>query len=156
MSKNFIIALGLVLVLGIGVGVFWFFNSDGRLVGNLIQNVSTSSRSSPGKNENQLQNQNRPSGNNNAEDESLQNDSPDIDNFNAESLAQFNGISGNSCYVAVDGVVYDITGADGWSNGVHTASGGRAKCGQDGSAVIGQSPHGKSAVTQYPVVGNYR
>lgn len=70
-----------------------------------------------------------------------------------QQLSQSNGRNGALCYIAVDGVVYNVTNADGWSNGVHTASGGRVTCGIDGSALINQSPHGKRVLQGVPEVG---
>ncbi len=68
-------------------------------------------------------------------------------------LAQNNGKNGASCWVAVSGTVYDVTGSRGWSNGVHTQSNGEAKCGEDETAIINQAPHGTDALSQLPVVG---
>lgn len=57
-------------------------------------------------------------------------------------LAEANGKDGKDCYVAVDGVVYQIKDFSLWENGEHKTSGGRAYCGADMTAVIKQSPHG--------------
>lgn len=60
-------------------------------------------------------------------------------------LAQNDGKNGNKCYVAVDGIVYEITDSAIWNDsGQHTTSGGLAFCGADMSDIITQSPHGKS------------
>lgn len=52
------------------------------------------------------------------------------------------GKDGQACWVAVSGEVYEISGFVVWVDGVHTPSGGRARCGKDLTQVIGQSPHG--------------
>jgi predicted heme/steroid binding protein len=70
-----------------------------------------------------------------------------------ETLARNDGQNGNKCYVAVDGTVYQIEGYALWASGSHEPSGGRAKCGQDLSAVIDQAPHGRSKLNLLTVVG---
>lgn len=64
-----------------------------------------------------------------------------------------NGKGGNPCWVAVDGTVYNLTSSEKWSGGEHTTTTG-VECGKDLSDKIGQSPHGKSTLSKYPVVGN--
>jgi predicted heme/steroid binding protein len=73
-----------------------------------------------------------------------------------ESLAQHDGLNGNQCYVAVDGTVYLIEGFSLWATRTHEPSGGRAKCGQDLTDVIGQSPHGRSKLNLLTVVGRLK
>jgi predicted heme/steroid binding protein len=70
-----------------------------------------------------------------------------------EVLAQHDGIDGHQCYVAVDGTVYLIEGFALWTGGTHVTSGGKARCGQDLSQVINESPHGKSKLQLLKVVG---
>lgn len=70
--------------------------------------------------------------------------------FTLAELANFDGQNGRQAYVAVDGVVYDVTNASNWSNGSHN---GQRLAGTDASAVILSSPHGKSVLTGLPVVG---
>lgn len=69
----------------------------------------------------------------------------------AEELAKYDGQNGNPAYVAVDGVIYDVTNAPEWRNGKH-ASGVTA--GQDlTDAIKNQSPHGLKVLEGLPVVG---
>lgn len=68
-------------------------------------------------------------------------------------LSQANGLSGNPCFVAVDGTVYSISGFALWADGLHSPSGGRARCGKDLTSVIGQSPHGKTKLKLLKEVG---
>jgi predicted heme/steroid binding protein len=68
-------------------------------------------------------------------------------------LAAADGKDGNECYVAVDGVVYEIKDSSLWQNGQHTPSNGQGYCGADMSAAINQSPHGKSKLEQLKEVG---
>jgi predicted heme/steroid binding protein len=69
--------------------------------------------------------------------------------FTLEELATFNGKDGKSSYVAVDGVVYDLTNSKTWKNGVHHG----IKAGTDASKKIQSSPHGKKVISKLPVVG---
>lgn len=66
-------------------------------------------------------------------------------------LSKNNGKDGASCWVAVDGTVYDVSNESTWKNGSHM--GGQAVCGVDGSDAIGKSPHGTNALSGLPVVG---
>ncbi len=68
-------------------------------------------------------------------------------------LAAANGLNGQDCWVAVDGTVYDATHNSEWKNGYHTPSRGQAKCGQDLTEVIKESPHGKSVLSELEQVG---
>lgn len=71
-------------------------------------------------------------------------------------LARNNGLAGKSCWIAVDGDVYDATGNSQWKDGQHTPSGGQAKCGEDLTVVIAKSPHGNSVLGGLPIVGELR
>lgn len=71
-------------------------------------------------------------------------------------LAQRDGINGHECWVAVDGKVYAISGFSQWQMGRHLPSNGKATCGRDLSAVILESPHGKSTLQLLKVVGVYQ
>lgn len=71
-------------------------------------------------------------------------------------LASANGKDGNPCYVVVDNVVYGISGFALWAEGLHSPSGGRARCGKDLSSEINQSPHGKSKLNLLQRVGVYQ
>lgn len=70
-----------------------------------------------------------------------------------DEVAKHTGKDGNSCWVAVDGTVYEISGFVLWLEGDHKPSGGRAKCGKDLSEVIKQSPHGKSKLKLLKEIG---
>lgn len=71
-------------------------------------------------------------------------------------LAKHDGLGSNTCWVAVDGVVYSISGFSEWSMGKHLPSNDKATCGRDLSGVIGESPHGKSVLQLLKVVGNLK
>jgi len=66
-----------------------------------------------------------------------------------DQLAIYNGENGNPSYIAVNGVVYDITNVSAWSSGNH--NGGVA--GTDISDLIGSAPHGESVLEDLVIVG---
>lgn len=76
--------------------------------------------------------------------------------YTADTLKQFDGKSGNKCYVAVSGTVYEIKDSSYWRDGEHTPSGGRGVCGADMTQVITQSPHGTSILSRLTKVGSYQ
>lgn len=68
-----------------------------------------------------------------------------------DELAQYNGKDGNPAYVAVDGVIYDVSNVPAWAGGIHNGN----MAGQDVTAVMKEkSPHGTSPLEKLPVVGN--
>ncbi len=67
-----------------------------------------------------------------------------------EELSQYNGKDGNPAYVAVDGVIYDVTDVPQWNRGSHNGQ----VAGNDLSDEIANlSPHGKKVLEKLPVVG---
>ena len=67
-----------------------------------------------------------------------------------EELSQYNGQGGNKAYVAVDGVIYDVTEVPQWQGGSHNGN----TAGQDISDQIANlSPHGKRVLNNLKVVG---
>jgi len=67
-----------------------------------------------------------------------------------EQLKQYNGNNGNPIYIAVDGVIYDVTNDRHWKSGSHEGySGGKDLT----NAIMGKSPHGTSVLDGVPVVG---
>lgn len=85
------------------------------------------------------------------EEDAQETASEDMTVFNAESLAKYNGEDGMKAYVAVDGLVYDVTDVAAWQ----TPHAGRLKPGKDYSNEIKQSPHGKKNLEGLEVVGTY-
>lgn len=69
--------------------------------------------------------------------------------FTKEQLASFDGLEGRKAYVAIDGIVYDVTEAKGWKTRVHHGN----KAGNDVTAGIARSPHGLRVLEKLPVVG---
>lgn len=76
--------------------------------------------------------------------------------YDADSLKEYTGKDGRRCYVAVDGVVYEITSKSLWQDGQHTPSGGEAYCGADLTEALKRSPHGASKLRDLPKVGTYK
>ncbi len=58
--------------------------------------------------------------------------------FTVAELAKFDGQNGNKAYVAVDGIVYDVTDVEAWKGGEHQGN----KAGQDLTEAIKKAPHG--------------
>lgn len=141
---------GLILIAVIGMMYNQNLNSESE---NSASNNTSSNSSTEGNNQSgnsaTSPNSNNPSNNSDTPSNTPQ------ETFDSARLSQFNGRGGNKCYVAVDGIVYDMTGSSDWRNGVHTPSNGRAVCGQNESDVIGQSPHGKSVLSRVPTIGTY-
>lgn len=67
-----------------------------------------------------------------------------------EELSQYNGKNGNPAYVAVDGVIYDVSESSRWADGEHNGF----SAGNDLTEEIKNvSPHGTSTLSRMPVVG---
>jgi predicted heme/steroid binding protein len=74
--------------------------------------------------------------------------------FTLDELAQFDGKDGRSAYVAVDGVVYDVTGSRMWPEGGHARCDLGAAAGQDLSELINKAPANmRGLLSRMPVVG---
>ena len=74
--------------------------------------------------------------------------------FTLTELAQFDGSDGRAAYVAVDGVVYDVSASARWSGGRHSACNLGAMAGQDLSELIARAPGNmRSLLAKMPVVG---
>ncbi len=70
--------------------------------------------------------------------------------FTVKELATFDGRDGRPAYIAVDGVVYDVSNARGWKKGKHEGN----TAGKDVTAAIKKSsPHGTKVLKKNPVVG---
>lgn len=71
----------------------------------------------------------------------------------AEELAAYNGQNGQPAYIAVDGVIYDVTNVPQWKNGGHNGF----SAGKDLTNEIKTvSPHGVSKLKGLPVVGKLK
>jgi predicted heme/steroid binding protein len=75
--------------------------------------------------------------------------------FTLEDLGQFDGKDGRPAYIAVDGVVYDVSGSRSWPEGEHTRCNLGAVAGQDLSQELKSAPGGMRALVEsLPVVGS--
>jgi len=67
-----------------------------------------------------------------------------------EELKQYDGKNGNPAYVAVDGIIYDMTNIAAWRNGDHNGY----SAGNDLTDIIkNKSPHGVKNLEGVPIVG---
>ena len=74
--------------------------------------------------------------------------------FTPAELARFDGKDGRSAYVAVDGVVYDLSASAAWSGGEHTLCDLGARAGRDLSDEIKFAPSFmRSMLAAMPTVG---
>lgn len=70
--------------------------------------------------------------------------------FTLEELSAFNGKDGNDAYIAVSGVVYDVTNSSMWKSGQHNGF----EAGKDlTDAILNQSPHGIRVLDNIPIIG---
>lgn len=80
----------------------------------------------------------------------------EVKGISLSEIQKHTGRNGNSCWVAVDDTVYEISGFALWADGVHSPSGGKARCGKDLSEVINESPHGKSKLKYLKEIGTFK
>ena len=69
-----------------------------------------------------------------------ENNSNNVREFTLEELAQYNGLNGKPAYVAVKGIVYDVTNAKLWRAGAHSPIGEKNVAGQDLTAKLAGAP----------------
>jgi len=77
----------------------------------------------------------------------VQNPPVDTNEWTVEKLAQYDGKNGQSAYIAVSGIIYDVTSS--WSNGSHQGY----QAGADLTSAFAASPHSMSTINGLPVVG---
>lgn len=85
---------------------------------------------------------------NNEDDTKLPDESETLQ-LTLEELAMYDGKEGNDAYIAVDGVIYDVTGVSAWTNGTHNGN----MAGTDVTDAIDSAPHGDSVLDGLEVVG---
>lgn len=87
------------------------------------------------------------------DEEPINGDDPVVEGdlvLTTEELAEYDGKDGNPAYIAVDGVIYDVTDSDMWSEGEHNGF----EAGQDlTDGIMNESPHGDSVLDRLTVVG---
>ncbi len=73
--------------------------------------------------------------------------------FTIEELAKFDGKEGRPAYVAIEGIVYEVTDVKAWKKGEH----GGGKAGTDITALITtKSPHGIKVTRNLRPVGKLK
>ena len=71
-----------------------------------------------------------------------------------DELTKYNGQDGWPAYVAVNGVIYDLTNSRLWRGGMHDPSDGHAVAGRDLTDIfINQAPHDMENLKRFPIVG---
>lgn len=68
----------------------------------------------------------------------------------AEELTKYDGQDGQPAYVAVNGVVYDVTASPLWQSGNHVD---QHQAGQDLTEELKSAPHVRMVVERFPTVG---
>lgn len=84
--------------------------------------------------------------------QTTQENNRDTNVFDAESIKAFDGKNGAKTYIAVDGVVYDVSEIPYWKNGQHHG----VFAGRDVSLEFKFSPHTNDILNQAKVVGTYK
>jgi len=70
-----------------------------------------------------------------------------------EELSAFDGSNGNRAYIAVDGIIYDVTDSSRWRNGRHNGF----QAGQDlTKQILEDSPHGVRTLNNVPAIGRLK
>jgi len=72
--------------------------------------------------------------------------------FSAKELAKFDGSDKKPAYVAIDGIVYDVTKFKKWAGGKHFGN----LAGRDLSAKIRKAPHGVAKLKVLTPVGKFK
>lgn len=70
-----------------------------------------------------------------------------------KELSNFDGKNGHPAFVAVNGIIYDLTESRLWRGGEHDPSKGEAMAGRDLTGLLEKSPHGDTHLKNFPVVG---
>lgn len=72
--------------------------------------------------------------------------------FTKETLAQYNGQDGQPSYVAVEGIVYDLSATGPWEGGKHFKG---LRAGQDLTEAFANSHHTPKRLQNLPQMGRY-
>jgi len=69
-----------------------------------------------------------------------------------DELSQFDGKDGNKSYIAVDGIIYDVSDVPQWIGGMHRGF----TAGMDVTDEVNKSPHGVSKLKGIKIVGKMK
>ncbi|MGB4588881.1 MAG: cytochrome b5 domain-containing protein [Clostridiaceae bacterium] len=69
--------------------------------------------------------------------------------FTLNELSHYDGKDGAQAYIAIDGIVYNVTSADGWTEGEHEGY----SAGQDLTAAFESSPHKEATLNRLEIIG---
>lgn len=86
-----------------------------------------------------------------SEDSATDSSATEMRTFTLEELSKYTGKNGQPAYVAVDGIVYDVTNVEAWKDGEHKQ--GLTAGNELTEEITNQSPHGKKVLEGLPVVG---
>lgn len=70
--------------------------------------------------------------------------------FTVEELAKYDGQEGRRAYIAVDGIVYDVTDVPQWDSKMHA---GKFAAGKDYTEELKNAPHGAGNLDQAEKIG---
>lgn len=134
MKKHFPKSISFLLVALLIVGLFVACSN----------NDTTGTTDDKNKTENSTTDNNA---NNSTTDKNETNNSGSEKTFTLDELSKYDGTNGQPAYIAVDGVVYDVT--SNFPNGDHHG----CKAGTDSTESIKNVSHGSAILSSSPVVG---
>lgn len=79
--------------------------------------------------------------------------SSDVIHFTLEELSQFDGQDGRDAYIAVDGIVYDVTNSPHWRDGIQNGDSSTDEENNLTSQIQTMSPHGIRVLDNVPRIG---
>ena len=67
-----------------------------------------------------------------------------------EELSKYDGRDGHSAYIAISGVIYDVSSSQHWQGGNHE---GAHQAGHDLTEELKLAPHVRTLIERFPVIG---
>lgn len=67
-------------------------------------------------------------------------------------LKKYNGQNGKPAYIAVEGIIYDVTNVSHWKNGTHNGQ----NAGRDLTEALQGAPHGEDVLKDLGIVGKVK
>lgn len=81
------------------------------------------------------------------------NEAPELEEMTLEELKSYDGQNGNPAYIAIDGIIYDVSNVSQWKNGTHN---GQTAGNNLSDQIASLSPHGKRVLNNLPVAGKLK